>query len=309
MPADALFDWASVSKQFTAAAVLRLVDLSRLDDDALRRAASKPLADALQDKRWKKLSVDDPLAKFLPAAPADKAAVTLRQLFNHTSGIASAFTKEVQFDLSRGDALIECVLARPMTSKPGLRWEYSNSGYSFVAAILEKITGMTFENYCAEQLWKPAGMKSATMIGQHDLDPARVPKVARGAGFADKPKEYLFAYGNRLTWGYRGCGGIVCSTEDMLAWDRALRGGKILSKAALEELYRPGLKDYALGWEVKKVGGGVRVEHGGSVQGVRTYYMRHLDRDWVVALACSYEPKMSSADVAERLGRIVEKAE
>lgn len=309
MPPDALYDWASVSKQFTAAAVLRLVDFSKLDEAALKKSAPKKLQELFRDKKWKKLSVDDPLSRFLPKSPADKKDVTLRQILNHTSGIDTVYKKESSLDLSKKEALIDAVLAAPMVTKPGAKWEYSNSNYAFVAALLEQLTGMTFEELCAELLWKPAGMKSATMIGEPGLDLARVPKVLRGAGFADKPKEFSFAYGNRLTWGYRGCGGIVCSTEDMLAWDRALRDGKILSKAALEELYRPGLKDYALGWEVKKVGGGVRVEHGGSVQGVRTYYMRHLDRDWVVALACSYEPKMNPADVAERLGRIVEKAE
>src|SRR5262249_51421134 len=130
MPADALFDWASVTKQFTAAAVLRLVDLSRLDADKLTKAASKKLADALRNKKWRKLSLDDPLSRFCPDAPKDKAAVTLRQLLNHTSGIGTVFTKDVQFDLSSRDALIDAVLKRAMDSKPGEKWDYSNSNYS-----------------------------------------------------------------------------------------------------------------------------------------------------------------------------------
>jgi CubicO group peptidase (beta-lactamase class C family) len=304
MEPDALYDWASVSKQFTAAAMLRLVDASRLDAKTLEKLGLTKLAASLE--KWRKLDLDDPISRFFPQAPKDKAAVTLRQLLNHTSGIGSAFTDDVKFDLSSRDALVQCVLSRPMTSKPGAKWEYSNSNYTFVAAIVETVSGLPFEEFCARELFEPAGMKSATMIGRPDLDLARVPKVARGAGFSDHPAAYT--YGNRLNWGYRGCGGIVASTSDLLAWDRALRGDKLLSKAALEQLCRPGLEDYALGWYVKKAGGGVRVQHGGDVQGVHTWFVRHLDQDWVVAFAASYDMKASREQLAEKLGRIAERA-
>jgi len=307
MPPDALYDWASVSKQFTAAAVLKLIEASRMDDAALRKLGAKKLAEAMRDRKWKKLGLDDPLSRFFPEAPKDKAAVTLRQLLNHTSGIQSGFKQEWKFDSTSRDSLIACILGLPMVSKPGAKWEYSNSAYSFVAALIEKVSGMTFEEFCDELLFKPAGMASATMIGAKGLDLARVPRIARGVGFTDRPKEYAFAYGNQLTWGYRGCGGVVASTRDMFQWDRALRGGKLLSKESLEQLYTVGLQDYALGWKVKKVGAGVRVEHGGGVLGVATHYLRHLDQDYVVALACSYEPKTHPEEIADRLARIVER--
>jgi len=145
-----------------------------------------------------------------------------------------------------------------MVSKPGATWEYSNSACSFVAALIEKVSGMTFEAFCDELLFEPAGMASATMIGAKGLDLTRVPRIARGVGFTGRPKEYAFAYGNQLSWGYRGCGGV-------------------------------------------------RVEHGGGVLGVATHYLRHLDPDFVVALACTYEPKTQPEEIADRLGRIVER--
>ncbi|HET6164757.1 MAG TPA: serine hydrolase domain-containing protein [Planctomycetota bacterium] len=307
MPPDALYDWASVSKQFTAAAVLKLIEASRMDDAALRKLGAKKLAEAMKDKKWKKLGLDDPLSRFFPEAPKDKAAVTLRQLLNHTSGIESGFKQEWKFDSTSRDSLVACILGLPMVSKPGATWEYSNSACSFVAALIEKVSGMTFEAFCDELLLEPAGMASATMIGAKGLDLTRVPKIARGAGFTDRPKEFAFAYGNQLSWGYRGCGGVVASTRDLFQWDRALRGGKLLSKESLEQLYTVGLQDYALGWKVKKFGGGVRVEHGGGVLGVATHYLRHLDKDYVVALACTYEPKTHPEEVADRLARIVER--
>lgn len=307
MPPDALYDWASVSKQFTAAAVLKLIEASRMDDAALKKLGVKKLGEAMKDKKWRKLGLDDPLSRFFPEAPKDKAAVTLRQLLNHTSGIERGFKPEWKFDASNRDSLIACILGLPMVSKPGRNWEYNNAAYSFVAALIEKVSGMTFEEFCGELLFQPAGMASATMIGAKGLDLSRVPKIARGAGFTDLPGNYAFAYGNQLSWGYRGCGGVVASTRDLFQWDRALRGGKLLSKESLEQLYAPGLQDYALGWRVRKVGGGVRVEHGGDVRGVSTYFLRHLDKDYVVALACSYEPKIRPEEIADRLARIVER--
>lgn len=87
-----------------------------------------------------------------------------------------------------------------------------------------------------------------------------LPTCLRGAGFADKPKEYSFAHGNHLNWDHRGCGGV-------------------------------------------------RVEHGGDVEGVVTWFTRHLDRDWVIAFACSYQPRTDRGEIAERLARVVEKGE
>ncbi len=273
---DALWDWASVSKQFTAAAVLRLQD-------------------------QKKLRLDDPLSKLFKDVPADKAKVTLRQILNHTSGIESGFKQGWDFDAKKRDSFEALVLKLPMTSAPGEKWEYSNSGYAFAAAIVERVSGRSFEEYCEEQVFKPAGMKGATFIGRPGLDLACVPRIERGKGFSDRPRSFAFAYGNELSWGYRGCGGAVATARDMCNWDRALRGEKVLSKAAKEDLYRVGLNDYALGWFVKKTPGGLRVEHTGGVLGVVTWYVRLLDEDIVVAFACSFAPKDSPARLAEDL--------
>ena len=276
MRVDAMWDWASVSKQFTAAALLRL-----------------------QDK--KKVKLDDELRKFWPKAPADKKGVTIRHLLNHTSGIEAGFKAGWKFDAGVRSSFEDLVLGLPMTSKPGEQFAYSNSGYAMAAALIEKLTDQTFEQFCVEELFRPFGMKDACFIGWSELDLERVPRIARGAGFTDKPKEFRFAYGNELTWGYRGCGGAVATTRDMLAWDRALRGGKLLSKKALEELYTPAKDDYALGWKILRTQHGKRAEHSGGVLGVVTQYLRLLDRDVVVALACNYEPKENPAQLAEQL--------
>ncbi|HYC76923.1 MAG TPA: serine hydrolase domain-containing protein [Planctomycetota bacterium] len=281
MPVDALWDWASVTKQFTAAALLTLQDAG-------------------------KLKLDDPLSKHLPDVPADKAKVTVRHLLRHTSGMEAGFGRDWKFEAFDRASFERCALSRPMVSAPGEAWQYSNSGYALAAAIVERVAKTSFEEYCAERLFKPAKMTDATFIGAPGLDLARVPRIDRGAGFTDKPADVRFAYGNRLSWGYRGSGGAVATVQDMYLWDRALRGDAILSERAKAELYAVGLKDYALGWNVRRTSDGVRAEHGGGVRGVVTHYLRLLDQDVVVALALSFAPDPSQHPqrTADALARI-----
>lgn len=271
-----LWDWASVTKQFTAAAVLRL-----------------------QDK--KKLKLDDPLTKHWPKAPADKKKVTVRHLLNHTSGIQSGFRGEWKWDARSRASLEDLVLSLPLESEPGAKFDYSNSGYALAAALVEKVSGKSFEEFCAAELFAPAGMQDTMMIGGKSLDLDRVPKIERGAGFTDRPAEFRFAYGNELTWGYRGCGGVVATARDMLAWDQALRGKKVLSANAKKELYTVARDDYALGWFVQRLPAGECAFHSGGVLGVVTMYYRLLDQDVVVALACNNSPKESPATLATDL--------
>lgn len=273
---DSLWDWASVTKQFTAAALLRL-----------------------QDK--KKLDLDDPLRKHWPKTPADKKGVTVRHLLEHTSGIQAGFRGEWEFDSSRRTSLEELVLALPVESKPGEKHEYSNSGYALAAALVEKLSGKSFEDYCRQELFAPAGMKDAGMIGDRELDLDRVPKIERGVGFTDRPAEFRFAYGNTLGWGYRGSGGVVATARDMFAWDQALRGTRLLSAKARKELFTVAKDDYALGWMVRRLPAGECAFHSGGVLGVVTMYYRLLDADVVVALACNYTPKDNPARLAEQL--------
>ena len=276
LDAGSLWDWASVSKQFTAAAVVRLHDK-------------------------KKLSLDDPLTRHFPKVPADKKAVTVRHLLNHTSGIQSGFRSEWSFDRARRESLEQLVLGLPMEGEPGTRFDYSNSGYALAAALVERVSGKSFERYCVAELFRPAGMKDACTIGWGELDLARVPKVARGTGFTDRPAQFRFAYGNELTWGYRGCGGVVATARDLLAWDQALRGTKILSSAAKKELYAVGRDDYALGWIRRRLPCGEVVAHSGAVLGVVTMYYRLLEQNACVALACNYAPRASPEQLAQEL--------
>ncbi|MBN2492911.1 MAG: beta-lactamase family protein [Planctomycetes bacterium] len=272
IPANALWDWASVSKQFTAAAVLKL-------------------------QMQKKLRIDDSIRKIFPGAPRNKAGVTLRHLLNHTSGLSSRVEPR-GVDMFDRDAVVKFILALPLESRPGKKWEYSNAAYFLLAAVVEKVSGRRFEQYVIEELFRPAGMKEACFIGSPGLDLERVPRQSRGTGAH-------FAYGERLSWGYRGSGGAVAPLAEMLQWDRALRGEEILDAGAKAEFYRPGLNDYALGWFVRQDrGGDVRYEHGGAVGDTATFYLRIMKADIVVALAYNTQPDLHPQFTAEALVQI-----
>jgi len=277
MRGDALFDWCSVSKQFTAAAILRL-------------------------EMKKKLNIDAPLSKFLKDVPKNKAKVTLRQLMNHTSGIANR--EEGSFgaaESSDREALMRWFLGGEVKSEPGTNWEYSNSAYFFLAGVIEKVTGKTYERAMHELVFAPAGLKDTWLIGEPKLDLARVPLDDRGKGVK-------FAYGTVMGWGYRGAGGVVATAEEMLKWDRALRGSKVLSEAAKKKYYEVGQNGYALGWFVSHSSGAEEYSHSGKTGKVVTYYLRWMTPDVVVALACNEEPAVRPDITAKELATIARNA-
>lgn len=274
IPPNAMYDWCSVTKQFTAAAILKL-------------------------EMMKKLSIADPLKKLFPKCPKDKADVTLRQLMNHTSGLKNDGGLD-NSKLRDREATIEMILALPMVSKPGEKWNYNNIAYFLLGAIVEKVSGTTLEKFSNEQLFAQAGME-AHLIGDPKLDLERVPRDARGTG-------KQFAYGGELTWGYKGAGGVVASARDMLRWHDALMGEKVLGKAQKEELYTVGLENYALGWKVSKDAGALEYSHTGHTGEVVTVYLRWPEEQIVVALAFSYDPKLDIEGKARELARIAKKA-
>jgi CubicO group peptidase (beta-lactamase class C family) len=153
-----------------------------------------------------------------------------------------------------------------------------------------------------ETLFLPAGMKDAGFIGDPHLDMARVPFEERGAG-------QQFAYGPVLSWGYRGSGGAVASTREMLAWHEALQKDKLLNKAAKKELYTVALEDYALGWVVRQDEGRTVVSHTGAVGHLVTCYLRVPDEDIVVAIAHNGEPKHHPETAARDLAAIARTGE
>lgn len=246
-----LFEVASTSKQFTAAAVLKL-------------------------EMQGKLSIDDPIAEHFEGVPEDKAGITVRHLLNHTSGLSGEVGLPYASRATRTEFL-ETVFGAPLDTEPGTKFAYSNSGYALLAALVEVVTGESFEEYSARQLFTRAGMRDTGFIQDEHLDRDRM--TARlESGRADAT-----AADWHWSWGYRGMGGVVSTARDLLKWDEALRGTKVLSEEAKAKLYAPALGRYACGWKIEATPRGTtKVHHSGSVAGYRVQFARWLEEETVV---------------------------
>ncbi len=270
-----LFDIGSTSKQFTAAAVLRL---------------------AMQ----KRLSLDDPISKHLADVPADKASVTIRHLLHHSSGIPYPADSAKLATMDR-DAAVRSYLATPLASDPGSKFAYSNIGYHLLAAIIERASGVSFDTYLRDQVFKPAGLADTGFADGVGLDKSRATaRVATIDGVKHQSTAVVYPW----NWGQRGATGVVTTVRDLFAWDRALRGDKILDKASKAVLHAPELERYACGWIIEETARGTkRAFHGGTTNGYGSQYSRWLDEDAVVVVLAQDEKTAES--LATRLGEIL----
>jgi CubicO group peptidase (beta-lactamase class C family) len=262
--ADTLFDIASISKQFTAAGILRL-------------------------EMAGKLKVEDTLGKFFPEAPADKAAITLHQLLTHTSGLRDTFGEEYA-PVSRAE-LMRRVFASQLLGPPGRRYRYSNGGYSVLAAVLEVASGGTYEDWLRAQVFTPAGMRWTGFR----LPARELPYLARGYG-ADgdwgTPLDHPWAADGPY-WDLRGNGGILSTTGDLYRWHLALAGDAVLSPPEREK-YQTGYVSegrwshtkYAYGWSVGKSAGGSReISHIGGNGYFESDFRRYPDDGGAIILS------------------------
>jgi len=209
MRPDTRYWISSTGKQFVAAAVLLL-------------------------QREGKLTLDDPISRFLPEAPPDKRAITIRQLLSHTSGIVQGYEGE---DSASNPEAVRRILAVPLETPRVHRFLYSNENYQLAAAIVERVSGLAYQDFERRHFFGPLGLKD-TGIAQ---GPAGV------APTRDATPERL----RRPNWGIEG---HYSSARDLFRWYRALRAGRVLDKASLGQLWTPVVPisegEAALGWFV-----------------------------------------------------------
>lgn len=254
------FRLASVSKHFTAAAIMCLADEGVLD-------------------------YDDPVTRWLPGLDA-YAGVTIRHLLTHTAGLPDYYDV---IDTRAGmptnaDTLHQlAAMARPVFA-PGERWEYSNPAYEMLPLIVEAASGRRFAVFMHEWIFVPAGMRHAAIFDETEPDiPGRVIGYEPdGDGF--KPNDYDPL--NHII----GSGGMYASLEDFYHWDQALYGDAVLSRAAVEEAWTPAIlndgesTDYGFGWRVEARDGHRVVRHGGSWVGFRTHIARWPEQRFTVVV-------------------------
>jgi CubicO group peptidase (beta-lactamase class C family) len=206
---DAPFWIASISKQFAAAAVLKLAERGRL-------------------------SLQDSIGRLLPSVPPDKRSITVHQLLTHTAGLTQHYAAD---GIADRDAAVRAILAFPLGGVPGGGFEYSNDAYNLVAAIVEITSGRPYEDIVRGQLLGPAGPTHTGFWG-----PADHPEVASILG-----REIPDTNVARPNWGFRGATGMYSTVGDLYRWYLALEGGRVLSEGSVRRLFTPYVKRGATG--------------------------------------------------------------
>jgi D-alanyl-D-alanine carboxypeptidase len=243
-PPDGVYEIGSITKQFTAAAILQLVEMG-------------------------KLSLDDEVTRYVPAFVAGRH-ITVRQLLNHTSGIFDYLGLNGFLRLARvavpHDSVVTLFSAQPPEFLPGTAMGYSNSGYFLLGMLVERLSGVSYESYVAAHLFSAAGMSSTRFCSNDRL----MPRAVHGYDTIDK--ELRRARYIDFSWIFSA--GAICSTPgDLIAWTQALHSGRILGSAAYRELITADtLLDgtrlrYAKALAVDTILGHRAIHHGGDITG------------------------------------------
>lgn len=270
---DTKFRLGSITKQFTATAILILQEQG-------------------------KLKVDDPIGKHLTDAPKAWEKVTIHHLLTHTSGIPS-YTDDPEYAKSMTkpesvDSMIARFRDKPLDFEPGSKFHYDNSGYFLLGAIIEKVSGKTYEAFLKEAIFDPMGMADTGYDHPSTILPKRASGYDRASGklvnaaYLDMNQPYA-------------AGSIYSTVGDMLKWDRALKAGKPLSKESMSALFTPFKDRYAYGWVVGERKGHKQVGHGGGINGFVTDYLRFPEDDVCVVVLCNVEtsnPSKAAGDLA-----------
>ena len=256
--ARTLFEIASITKQFTAAAILLL-------------------------QQRGELSIADSIADHLPGVPPHSRGITLHHLLTHTSGVPGGNTDGQGEDL---EGAVIAFLGKGPKREPGAQWEYWNGGYALLAGVVERVSGEAFTEFCRSNLFDPAGMADTGFTGSERLPRGRaaIGRSSRGA-----PRSALdHPYGS-YGYQYRGMGGVVTTALDLVRWHRALQGDDVLDEAARSALFTAAAsargQEYACGWFVGETAHGTpRHQHGGSVRGFMSDFRRFPKDDACVAV-------------------------
>jgi CubicO group peptidase (beta-lactamase class C family) len=271
------FRLGSVTKQFTAASILLLEERG-------------------------KLSVNDPVKKYLPDAPPAWEQITVFHLLTHTSGIPN-FTsfpdyRKLEPFATTAEQLVARFRDKPLDFEPGEKWNYSNSGYVLLTYLIEKITGGSYEAFVRENIFVPLGMKDSG----YDSNSAIITR--RASGYALVPgKNQLENAGFVHMSIPQGAGALYSTTEDLLKWDQGLFGGKLLQAASLQKMTTPFKNNYAFGLQVATENGHKVINHSGGIEGFITELAYYPD-DKLTVVVLENVNGASPAEIATKLAAL-----
>jgi len=266
---DTIFRLGSVTKQFTAAAILLLEERG-------------------------KLKTSDPVSAYLPDAPGAWTKITIFNLLTHTSGIPNytEFPDLPTFKLlaTTPAQLVARFEARPLDFQPGEKWAYSNSNYALLGLLIEKVSGQSYQDFLQQNIFTPLKMSHSG----YDSNAAIIPH--RASGYTPGPHGPQHAGYTDMTVPY-AAGALYSTTRDLKLWEDALYGGRLLSAASLKKMTTPFLNGYAFGLAVGQPGGHTVFSHSGGIEGFNTYLAYYPDEKMTVVVLGNL-----NGDAPDRIG-------
>lgn len=257
---ETIFQSGSMGKQFTATAVMLLMEDG-------------------------KLAIDDKISKYFPGTPESWQNITIRHLLTHTSGMTDY---PPDFDFRRDyteDELYERAKAITLAFQPGDKWSYSNLGYVMLGILIHKVSGKFYGDFLQERVFKPLDMSTARVISEADIIPNRA------AGYrVDRNQQLKNQNWVSPSLNTTADGALYMNVYDMAKWDAALYTEKLLKRSSLDQMWTPvklnngKTHPYGFGWALGEVKGHRYVQHGGAWQGFKAQIMRYVDDKFTVVV-------------------------
>jgi CubicO group peptidase (beta-lactamase class C family) len=289
---DTIFPAGSITKQFTATAILRLAEEG-------------------------KIGLDDSITKYFPEAPARWKAITIRHLLTHSSGIPDIFGATEQNLYTKGvidwhreyteDELAHAYFAQPLDFPPGTRANYSNSGYQMLGFLIHRITGKYYGDFFREHFFAPLGMTTTTVFSYVDV----VPNRASGYEVVNGAWKNVWMWQSVSTLS-NAEGSLLMSVLDLAKWDAALNTEHIVKQSSLETMWTPVPLDDGsgsaylggMGWYIASAHGHRIVFHTGGAFGFYAVMSRYLDDRLTIIIMTNIDE--SHADVLKIAGDIAD---
>lgn len=278
---NSVFELASVSKQFTAVAIMILKEKNRL-------------------------GLEDNLTIYIPELSYYKG-ITIRNLLNHTSGLPDyEEVMDTLFDKNKiainQDIITLYAKHNPkVLFEPNTKWKYSNTGYALLASVIEKVTGMSYGDYLNKVIFKPLKMNN-TSVYRRRYTTQQIKNYALGYVYSDSLKKYILPDDlpetKYVVWldGIVGDGTVNSTVIDLLKWDRALYTNNLLSAEGMKEIFEVAtLNDnsktkYGFGWGIEENADyGKIVSHSGGWPGYKTFIDRHITNDKTIIILQNHE--------------------
>lgn len=270
-----VFQSGSIGKQFTAMAVMMLME-------------------------EKKLALDDPISKYLDV-PKNWAGIRVRHLLTHTSGLGDyPESFSLQQDYTEED-LLKMITAQPLGFAAGEKWSYSNLGYVTLGILIRKVSGQFWGDFLRQRVFEPLGMRQTRVISEVDIIPNRAAGYVLKDGTLKNQQWVSPSVNNTAD------GSLYFTIEDLVKWDEALENWKLISRTGYDQMWTPvrlnngTIAPYGFGWRISKTDSGHRLfEHGGAWQGFASYIARYPDDRLSVAVLCN-RAGASTSYIAKRI--------